>query len=167
MKSIKIGCLFFVLTILVSCAGNKPVVVQNATTVEKIITETVHDTVLQVEKDSASYAALLECINGKAKVKDVLRTEPGRTLKSPKVRIADNLLEVDCEAKAQELFIQWKSKYILEHKQDVVKVPVVTNELTWWQETQIRGFKVLAGLFLLAIAFIILTIVKSYLKKTS
>lgn len=168
MKNIKFSCLFFVLTmILVSCAGKKPVVVQNTLTTEKTITETVHDTVFKIEKDSSSYNALLDCINGKPVIKDVLRTEPGRTLKSPKVRIADSLLQVDCEANAQELFAQWKSTYIKENKREVVSVPVVTNKLTWWQETQIRGFKVLLGLVLLTIAIITLTIIKSNLKKTT
>ncbi|WP_281233501.1 hypothetical protein [Flavobacterium gelatinilyticum] len=168
MKNIKIGCLFFVLAIsLVSCAGRKPVVVQNTVTTEKTLTETVHDTAFKIEKDSSSYNALLDCINGKVTVKDVKRAEPGRTLKSPRVRIADNLLTVDCESKAQELFARWKSTYIKENRQEVVKVPVITNELTWWQKTQIKGFWVLAVICSLILAFIIATIIKSNLNKTT
>lgn len=152
MKNIKLGCLFFVLTImLVSCVGKKPVVVQNTTTTEKIITETIHDTILRIEKDSASYNALLDCIDGKVIIKYVTQAEPGRTLKSPKVRIADNTLQVDCEAKAQELFLRWKSTYITEHKQEIKEVPVVTNILTWWQQTQIKAFWLMAVILTLQI----------------
>ncbi|BFM42679.1 hypothetical protein CFS9_13200 [Flavobacterium sp. CFS9] len=168
MKNIKIGCLFFVLTmILVSCAGKKPVVVQNTITTEKTITETVHDTVFKIEKDSSSYNALLDCINGKVVVKDVLRAEPGRNLKSPKVRIADNFLKVDCEVRAQELFAQWKSTYITQNKQEIkevpVEVPVVTNELTSWQEKQIRGFWLLVAI----LALLGYLKIKNTLKKTT
>ncbi|MBS7234175.1 hypothetical protein KHA90_24545 [Flavobacterium psychroterrae] len=163
MKNIKIGCLFLVLTMfLVSCAGKKPVVVQNTTTIEKVITETIHDTVLTVQKDSSSYNALLECINGKVAIKSVTQAEPGRNLKSPKVRIADNVLTVDCEAKAQELFLRWKSTYITEHKQEIKEVPIITNVLTWRQETQIKGFWFLVSILTL----IIIAFIKTTFKKT-
>lgn len=141
MKNIKLSCLFFVLTmLLVSCAGKKPVVVQNSTTTEKVITEVVHDTIFKTEKDSSSYNAILDCINGKVVIKQVTQAEPGRILKSPKVRIADNILQVDCDAKAQELFAQWKSTYITENKQEIKEVPVVTNVLTSYQKFQIECF---------------------------
>lgn len=133
-KYISIFCCLFVLTILVSCGSSKPMVVQNETT--KTITETVHDTVFRIEKDSSSYRALLECINGKVAIKNIVQSEPGRTLNSPKVRLSDNVLKVDCEQRAQELFAQWKDTYIA---QDTVSQlpPIITNELTWWQTTQI------------------------------
>lgn len=164
MKNIKLSCcLLFVLTmILVSCAGKKPVVVQNTTTTQKVITETVHDTVLRIEKDSSSYNALLECINSRVVIKDVMQTEPGRTLKSPKVRIAGNVLQVDCEARAQELFLQWKSTYVTEKTQEVRQVPVVTNVLTWWQKTQIKGFWIMAVMLIL---IVIWNIIKYSFKK--
>ena len=55
------GCLFFVLTILVvSCGSTKSPVVQNNTTTEKTIIETVHDTVFKIEADSSIYQALLD-----------------------------------------------------------------------------------------------------------
>ncbi|MBP4139627.1 hypothetical protein [Flavobacterium geliluteum] len=152
MKNIKLGCLFFVLTMtLVSCAGKKPVVVQNTTTTEKVITETVHDTVFKIEKDSSSYNALLECINGKVRLKEVTQAEPGRILKPPKVQITDNILQVDCDAKAQELFATWKSTYIKENKQEIKEVPVITNVLTSWQKFQIECFWPLVVILLLVV----------------
>lgn len=165
MKNIKIGCLFFVLTIiLVSCAGKKPVVVQNTVTTEKIITETIHDTIFRIEKDSASYNALLDCVNGKVVIKDVLQAELGRNLKSPKVRIADNLLKVDCESKAHELFVQWKSKYIKENKKENTQVPIIINQLTWLQDMQIKGFWFLV--LILSLGIIVTALKKTLIKTT-
>lgn len=144
------GCLFFVLiTLLVSCGSKKPVVVKNETTTTKTTTETVHDTILKIEKDSSYYQALLDCQDGKVVVKNVSQSEPGRTLKSPKVRLENNILKVDCEAKAQELFAQWKSTYETNATFQTIEVPVVTNVLTWWQQTQIKLFWLFATITLL------------------
>jgi len=141
MKNIAKGCFVFVLTmLLVSCGSTKPVVVKNDTTTIKTITETVHDTIFKIEKDSSYYQALLDCQDGKVVVKNVTQSEPGRNLKSPKVRIENNKLEVDCEARAQELFAQWKSTHETELVFDTKQVPFTTNHLTWWQETKIRLF---------------------------
>ncbi len=135
------GCLFFVLTILViSCGSTKSPVVQNNTTTEKTIIETVHDTVFKIEADSSIYQALLDCQDGKVVVKDVIQAEPGRNLKSPKVRIDNNKLKVDCEAEAQKLFAQWKSTHETEKIFVSKEIPVKVNELTWWQQTKIRLF---------------------------
>lgn len=152
------GCLFVVLiTMLASCTSIKPAVMQNETITTKTITETVHDTIFKIEKDSASYQALLDCQNGKVLVKEVINAEPGRTLKSPKVRIDNNKLQVDCEARAQELFAQWKSTHETEKIFISKEVPVVTNILTWWQQTQIKLFKVLV---LVLIGWIVFSILK-------
>lgn len=138
-KIINTGCLLFVLTILlVSCGSRKSAVVQN--NIEKTITETVHDTIFKIEKDSSYYQALLDCQDGKVIVKNVSQSEPGRTLKSPKVRLENNILQVDCEAKAQELFAKWKSTHETEVTTIIKEVPVTTNILTWWQQTKIKLF---------------------------
>jgi hypothetical protein len=144
------GCLFFVLiTLLVSCGSKKPVVMKSETTTTKTITETVHDTIFKIEKDSSYYQALLDCQDGKVVVKNVSQSEPGRTLNSPRVRLENNILKVDCEAKAQELFAQWKSIYETNATFQTIEVPVVTNVLTWWQQTQIKLFWLFAIIILL------------------
>lgn len=144
------GCLFFVLImLLVSCGSKKPVVVKNETTTKDTITETVHDTIFKIEKDSSYYQALLDCQDGKVVVKNVYQSEPGRTLKSPKVRLENNILQVDCEAKAQELFANWKSTYKSKTSVITKEVPVITNVLTWWQQTQIKLFRFFAIIALL------------------
>jgi hypothetical protein len=145
MKSLKyiLGCLLVLIT-LASCTSNKPVVMQNET---KTITETVHDTIFKTEKDSSSIKALLECQNGKVIFKNIVQSEPGRTLKSPKVRIVDNVLQVDCEARAQELLAHYKNTH--EAKFLTITKTIEVNKLTWWQQTQINGFWLLAFIMLL------------------
>lgn len=143
-----IGC-FVLLTALVSCRGAKPTVSdQNITEKTKTIVETLHDTVFLTEKDSSSYKALLDCINGKVVVKEVTHAESGRNLKSPKVRLQGNALSVDCEAKAQELFAFWKSKQVVDKEYITIKktVTITINKLTFWQKLQIYGFRIFAVL---------------------
>jgi hypothetical protein len=149
MKSLKhiLGCLL-VLIMLASCGSNKPVMMQNET---KTITQTVHDTVLKVEKDSSSIKALLECQNGKVIFKNIVQSEPGRTLKSPKVRIVDNILQVDCEARAQELLAHYKNTH--EAKVLTITKTIEVNKLTFWQELQIKGFKSFALLLLVVVVY--------------
>ncbi|KFC59817.1 hypothetical protein FEM08_13280 [Flavobacterium gilvum] len=150
--------MFFVLTtLLVSCGSNKPVVVQNET---KTITQTVHDTVFKIEKDSASLKALLECQNGKVVVKNIVQSEPGRTLKSPRVRIADNVLQVDCEARARELLAHYKNTH--EAKILTVTKTIEVNKLTWWQQTQIKGFW---GFMVILLLIVVYTVFKYNFKK--
>ncbi len=145
-KLLSIFCCLFVLLTIVSCGSGKPIVLQNETT--KTIIETVHDTVFKIEKDSSSLEALLECQNGKVVIKQIVQGEPGRTLNSPKVRIADNLLKVDCEVRAQELLAHYKSTH---EANTTIKTlpPIEVNKLTDWQKAQINLFRIYAVITLL------------------
>lgn len=137
---------------LPSCSSKKAIF-QNVITKDSIV-ETVHDTVFSVEKDSSYYKALLECQNGNVVIKVVTGTTSGRKLKPPKVVILDNQLEVNCQAEAEELFAFWKSTFIRNYKG--VTEPVITNELTWFQKTQIyigRAAVALVALYLLLLLF--------------
>lgn len=154
MKNItRIFCCLFVLLTIVSCGSGKPIVLQNETT--KTIIETVHDTVFKIEKDSSSLEALLECQNGKVVIKQIVQGEPGRTLNSPKVRIADNLLKVDCEVRAQELLAHYKNTH---EANTIIKTlpPIEVNRLTDWQKAQINLFRIYAVLTLLFGAWVLI-----------
>ncbi|WP_347049408.1 hypothetical protein [Flavobacterium olei] len=128
--------LFFSVLVLVSCKSPKPVLSEEKT---KTITikETVHDTVFKIQKDSSSFKALLECQNGKVVVKNVTQAEPGRKLKSPKVRLENNKLNVDCELKEQELYARWKSQQKNETEVKTINTTKFVNYLTFWQKVQI------------------------------
>lgn len=128
--------LFFLALVLVSCKSPKPVLSEEkAKTIT--IKETVHDTVFKIQKDSSSYRALLECQNGKVVIKNVTQAEPGRNLKSPKVRLENNKLNVDCELKEQELYARWKSQQVKETEVKTINTTKFVNYLTFWQKVQI------------------------------
>ena len=150
-----IFCCLFVLLTMVSCGSTKPIVLQNETIKTKI--ETVHDTVFKIEKDSSSIRALIECINGKPVLKEIVQSESGRSLKSPKIRLQDKLLRVSCEAEAQRLFAQYKNTYVGETK-TIQLPPIEVNKLTLWQRAQINLFKIYA---LVTILFAGWTFIKS------
>ncbi|SHL94409.1 hypothetical protein [Flavobacterium chilense] len=140
--------LFFSALVLVSCRSPKPVLSEEkAKTIT--IKETVHDTVFKIQKDSSSYRAFLECQNGKIVVKNVTQAEPGRTLKSPKVRLENNKLNVDCELKEQELYARWKSQQVKEIEVKTINTTKFVNYLTFWQKVQIW----LGRIFLLVLVY--------------
>ncbi|MDQ1164581.1 hypothetical protein [Flavobacterium sp. SORGH_AS_0622] len=140
----------FIILLMISCRSPKPV--QNENKIQTItITETFHDTVFKIAKDSSSYNALLECLNGKVVLKNVIQAEPGRTLKSPKVRLDNNKLQVDCNLKEQELYAHWKSKQVKDVQEKTITITKFTNHLTFWQKAQIW----LGRLLLLVLLFLI------------
>ena len=149
--------LFFSALVLVSCKSPKPVLSEEKT---KMITikETVHDTVFKIQKDSSSYRALLECQNGKVVVKNVIQAEPGRTLKSPKVRLDNNKLNVDCELKEQELYARWKSQQVKETEVKTINTTKFVNYLTFWQKVQIW----LGRIFLLVLVYYVLRFTRRF-----
>lgn len=151
MKNLKHILLLFVsLMVLASCSGSKPAIIENRqfTTIK----ETVHDTIFKIEKDSSSYKALLECQNGKIVIKEVAKSEPGRKLKRPRVRIVGNQLKVDCESYAQELLAHYKDTYETNTKSNTITVEV--NKLTWFQQLEIYGFRLLMLALLLLGVFL-------------
>ncbi|MEY4903233.1 MAG: hypothetical protein RLZZ292_1048 [Bacteroidota bacterium] len=163
MKSLKnkllLFLLFFSLMVLASCTSKKPTVFENKT--ETItIKETVRDTVFKIEKDSSSYRALIACQNGKVVIKEVTQAESGRTLNSPRVRLDNGLLKIDCHAKAQELL----AHYINTHKttNQIVTKTIEVNKLTTWQALQIWVGRVL---FFSLTVFSTLFLIEKY-KKT-
>lgn len=161
MKNLKhIMLLFFSLVVLASCGSSKPATTETKT-VTTTITETVHDTIFKIEKDSSSYLALLECQNGKVVIKEVTQAEPGRNLNSPKVRIDNNQLKIDCEARAQELLAHYKDTHRTDATQLVITktITLEVNKLTFLQELQIW----LGRIFLLIITYFITKLVlKTY-----
>lgn len=143
--------LFAVVWLLASCSSSKPVPTEtNTKTIT--ITETLHDTVFKIEKDSSDYKALLECRNGKVMVKEVLQSSPGRSLESPRVNIKNNRISVDCELKKQELYAYWKSKQVKEVEYKTIHDTKYVNRLTFWQELQIwlgRIFLVILAVYVI------------------
>ncbi|MBF6607762.1 MAG: hypothetical protein ITG00_03385 [Flavobacterium sp.] len=145
-----IFCWFAFLLILLwmtSCRSKKAVVITETKT--EFITETLRDTVFQIEKDSSHYRALLECINGKVVIKEST-AQSGKFLKAPKAAIVNNELTVDCESELQELRAQLKDKTIT--RESSKEVPVfIENDLTFWEEFQIWAGRILLALLIILV----------------
>lgn len=148
MKQLKFIVLLLSFMVLASCTSTKPAMIENKTQTISI-KETVHDTIFKIEKDSSFYHALLDCQNGKVVIKQVVQAESGRNLNSPKVRLDNNQLKIDCEARARELLAHYKNT--LQTKQLVITktITIEVNKLTWGQQTQIKGFWIV--LFILSL----------------
>lgn len=144
----------FLLILLASCSSPKPALAESKTKTITV-TETLHDTVFRIEKDSSSYKALLACQNGKVVVTNVTQAEPGRSLKSPRVRIENNNLRVDCEIKEQELYAFWKSRQVKEVEIKTIRITKYINQLTFWQKLQIW----LGRIFLVVMVYYVVRIV--------
>lgn len=161
LKTKTLVCWFgFLLTLaVVSCKTRQAVTVKETST--KIITETVHDTVFETVADSSAYRALLECQNGKVVVKEVQNASAGKYLKAPKLTIKNNVAECDCEAEAQKLYAQWKSKNVA--TTDIKEVPVfVEAKLTYWQKLYITVGQII--MYFIIIPLIIYGLYKLYKK---
>lgn len=151
--------LLFLTLIVISCRSPKPL--QNENKVQTItITEILHDTVFKIARDSSSYNALLDCINGKVVLKNVIQAEPGRTLKSPRVRLDNNKLSVDCDLKEQELYAHWKSKQVKDVQEKIITITKFVNHLSFWQKVQIWMGRLLLLVLLFLIARFVYKIYK-------
>lgn len=162
MKTFLISVLLFFIGFAVSCGGRKsaePVIVERT----KTITEKVHDTIFNVEKDSAFYQSYIECVNGKPViVRDSIITKEGKNL-STTVILKDNKLSVDCNQKALELFKQWKSQYVSETVPQIVYVdkPVeVEKPLTWFQKVQIWAGRIFLLFMLTSFGIFVYKLIK-------
>lgn len=163
MKNTYYKLLIVMSLFIVSCSTLKTPSVNTTTTKEKIIKEIPRDTIIEVAKDSSFYKAWIKCVNNKpvlvapkkSKSIDTVflpEAKPGKFLEPPKVNLKGNVLSVDCHAKAQKLFIQWKEKYIQENtvSETTITLPpkLIEKKLSWWQKLWI-GLGKIAGLALI------------------
>jgi len=135
---------------LFASCKTRQVVLTNKVT--ETLTETVHDTTFVIEPDSSYYWAWIECKDGKPVLSNPT-SQPGKNLNAPKVNLDDNgRLSVECEARAQELFAQWKST----HKATVIEteVPIyIEKPLTQWQVLYIKLGKIFGVLLIVALGY--------------
>lgn len=150
--------LLITLLAMTSCKAKFPEKVIVEKTKEVTVTETVKDTVLVTEKDSSYYDAYIECINSKPVIKQPKAT-PGKTLAAPKVTLTDNQLHVDCTKEAEQLFFEWKERFLKELSTEQVPV-LVPAEFTEWQIILMALGKLCLFLFLIPIIYIIYKIIK-------
>lgn len=129
--------LIYVMALLVwSCATHRlPPRVEKETITKVEVVEVPRDTIINVSADSSLYKALIECRNGKPVIieREVVK---GKYVQVPEVRIDSNVISIVSKAKAQQLFFEWKEKYIKENTQTSevrTEIKKVEKHLSWWQ----------------------------------
>lgn len=128
--------------------------------VVEIVTETVHDTTVQTSPDSTWYWALIECRDGRPVISKEKSSGKGPVLEPPKVRLdKEGNLNIDCESRAQELFLQWKSQN--RERISEKEVPVYIEKLlTKWEAFFMLIGKISLGAVGLVLLFFIYRIIK-------
>jgi hypothetical protein len=154
--------LFVVLVGMLASCKSASIPLPKTTEIVKEITtkEIIRDTIFKIEKDSSYYQAWIKCQNGKPIIQSPKIT-PGKYLKSPRVIIKDSIIQIDCEAEAQQLVAKWKETYTKEKNQETITNTVlVERQLTWWQTSQIWLGRIFLSLLILIIGTSILRISK-------
>lgn len=124
----------------------------------KTITLIEKDTVFTTKKDSSFYKAYIKCVNNKPVLtkpkKESIDTNeltpkktPGKYLKPPNVSLKDSVLNVNCQAEAQQLFFKWKEQFIQEQTTTVKTITLpaklIEKKLSWWQKLWLALGKIL------------------------
>lgn len=107
------------------------------------IKETFRDSVVRIPADQSSFQAALG-INelGNPVIKEVLNTQTGKRAKTPKVRIKDQVLQVDCQCDSLDIYLKLKDTHITDMLQETVFVPT-EKPLSVWQQVQLWFGRVL------------------------
>ncbi|MDM1531291.1 hypothetical protein [Myroides marinus] len=128
--------------LLTSCGSRRTAINMQPTTTEQVtqsVEEIKRDTVLVIPADKSQYVADLAIQGNMIVVKDAnIKRSKNKVLQLPKVQLVNNKLMVDCEVEAQQMFLEWKEKFIKEQRVIETKIPIaVPLELSTWQQTQI------------------------------
>lgn len=150
---------------LTSCkSGSVPLTTKTEIKTETVEKTVLRDTTFEVAKDSSSYRASLEVINGIIGIKQIESQTFGKNLNKPKVSIKDNVVQVDCYTEALRLFAQLKDYYKTTHQEQVITLPpvIIEAQLSLWQNIQIWFGRVFIGLLFALIIYIILKLFKLF-----
>ena len=116
---------------LTGCKTPQPVIERTVTITE---TETVRDTTVVTEPDTASIKALFECDSLNQVVLTELEIEKGRKT-VPQVRFKDRWFEVAVPVDSESVYFSWKEKHKLETEQVIVtKIVKEKYEPPWYRK---------------------------------
>jgi hypothetical protein len=114
------------------------------------------DTMIQVPADSSWLQALIECdSNGQAYLRQIENYQVSGRSTLPRVSLQNNQLQVNCRCDSAAIYAKYSRIYDRSSQSSTVKetVTIEVNRLTWWQKTQVYGFRVLT--LIIAAYFII------------
>ena len=138
------------------CNRRYPPQVTKTDSVYVKFTETVRDTVIKVAADSSQIQMMINCDSlNQAYLSRIISYESGSNAMIPEVIIKDRILTVKCRVDSMAVYAKLKDRFTEmkeTHDQVTVKIEKV-NELTWWQQTQLILFKVLAAVIIVFLLY--------------
>ena len=124
-----------------------------------VVTETVRDTVIQVQPDSSIIQALIRCDStGRARLEEI-RTLKESSRVQQTLNMKDNKLTVKAVIDSMGIYLTYKERYREAQKVQVVETIIEkeVNVLKWWQMAMIWiGIAALVFIFGRLIALLIL-----------
>lgn len=100
------------------------------------ITETIRDTIIQVQPDSSIVQALIRCDStGRARLEEIRTLKESSRVKQT-LALEDNKLTAKTVVDSVEIFLTYKERYREEQKIQVVETVTEKeiNVLKWWQK---------------------------------
>lgn len=104
-----------------------------------VVTETIRDTVIQVQPDSSIVHALIKCDStGRARL-DEIRTLKESARVQQIVSLKNNRLTTKAVVDSMEIYLTYKERHREDQKVQVVETVIEkeVNILKWWQKTLI------------------------------
>jgi hypothetical protein len=152
-----IACLFSLVLGSTGCKRLQPVVSQTTTNDRVVtVTETLHDTTLIFQADTASVRAFLECDSLNQVVMRELEIVNGRKV-NPEVKFQYGILEIAMPVDSEAIYLSWKERYVqVTDSTKVSKVTVVKEKPPWYTRFLNNGISALIGiiLFLVILKFL-------------
>lgn len=121
-----------------------------------VVTETIRDTVIQVQPDSSIIQALIKCDStGRARFEEI-RTLKESSRVQQTLALNDNKLTAKVSVDSMKIFLIYKERYREEQKAKVVETVIEkeVNVLKWWQKALMWvGVVAVMTVFLLFLPF--------------
>lgn len=138
-----------ILISLSSCAAKRPLPPKTIETV-RTVTEVVHDTIFVVPAETSTATFEVNCPDQQKPTIKPTGTKPAKNLKPPTADLSGNILTVDCQTLAQDMFFRWKEQFISE--QITEKIPAqVPFDPNWFQTLFMWVGKIVIGLAIIAV----------------
>ena len=100
------------------------------------VTETVRDTVIQVQPDSSIVQALIKCDStGRARLEEIRILKESVRIQQT-LALKDNRLTAKSVVDSMEIYLTYKERYREEQKVQTIEAVIEkeTNVLKWWQK---------------------------------
>ena len=100
------------------------------------VTETIHDTVIQVQPDSSIVQALIRCDStGRARLEEIQTLRQSERLRQT-ISLQDNRLTAKATVDSMGIYLTYKDRYREEQKVQTIETVIEkkVNILRWWQK---------------------------------